>query len=315
MPSTTESSIQALFATITTHWEVLVTTTALLLITARFCDSFTWLKVPLGKLITRQSRSRYTIALKPDVFQEFALERKTEVSHNVSIYRFKLPFTDSILGLPVGQHISIGANILQNDGSSEEVIRSYTPISDDDALGYFDLLVKTYPNGNISRHLAGLVPGQLVRVRGPKGNFTYRPNMVKHVGMIAGGTGIAPMIQVIRAIVRGRANGDKTEVDLLLANVTAQDILLKAELDDFASNDDKIRVHYVLDKPPAGWSGGVGYVTAEMIRKWLPKPTRNAQILLCGPPPMVSGLRKTLLDLGFKKPDASKTTTDQVFAF
>lgn len=112
--------------------------------------------------------------------------------------------------------------------------------------------------------------GQSIRLRGPKGAFVYTPNMVRHFGMVAGGTGITPMLQVIRAIVRGRASGDKTEVDLIFANVTPQDILLKDDLDAIAKEDSRIRVHYVLDKPPKDWTGGVGYVTGDMISVCFP---------------------------------------------
>lgn len=144
-------------------------------------------------------------------------------------------------------------------------MRSYTPISGDDQPGHFDLLVKSYPTGNISKHLAGIHVGQTIRVRGPKGAFVYTPNMVRHFGMIAGGTGITPMLQVVKAIIQGRAAGDKTEIDLIFANVTPQDILLKEDLDTLAKEDPGFRVHYVLDKPPEGWTGGVGYVTSDMI--------------------------------------------------
>jgi cytochrome-b5 reductase len=145
-------------------------------------------------------------------------------------------------------------------------VRSYTPISGDDQPGYFDLLIKSYPQGNISRHMASLAVGQTIRVKGPKGAFVYTPNMVRHFGMIAGGTGITPMLQIIKAIARGRKAGDTTQVDLIFANVTEQDILLREDLDQLAREDKGFRVHYVLDKPPAGWQGGVGYVTAEMIQ-------------------------------------------------
>jgi cytochrome-b5 reductase len=180
-------------------------------------------------------------------------------------YRFALPSYNSILGLPIGQHISIGAAIEQPDGSSKEIVRSYTPISGDHQPGYFDLLIKSYPTGNISKHMASLAVGQSIRVKGPKGAFVFTPNMVRHFGMIAGGTGITPMLQVVRAIIRGRAAGDTTQVDLIFANVTPQDILLKEDLDALAAEDKGFRIHYVLDKPPAGWTGGVGYVTADMI--------------------------------------------------
>ncbi|KAH0494237.1 hypothetical protein TgHK011_000864 [Trichoderma gracile] len=253
--------------------------------------------------------------LKPDVFQEFPLQEKTIISHNVAIYRFKLPTPRSILGLPIGQHISIGAHLPQPDGTVKEIVRSYTPISGDHQPGFVDLLIKSYPQGNISKHMASLQVGQTIRVRGPKGAFVYTPNMVRHFGMVAGGTGITPMLQVIRAIVRGRAAGDKTEVDLIFANVTAQDILLKEDLDALAKEDSGIRIHYVLDKPPEGWTGGVGFVTAEMINNWLPKPAPDVKILLCGPPPMISGLKKATESLGFAKARPVSKLEDQVFAF
>lgn len=253
--------------------------------------------------------------LKPDVFQEFELKEKTIISHNVAIYRFSLPSPTSLLGLPIGQHISIGAAIPQPDGSTKEIVRSYTPISGDHQPGYFDLLIKSYPTGNISRHMASLVVGQTIRVRGPKGAFVYTPNMVRHFGMVAGGTGITPMLQVVRAIIRGRAAGDKTQVDLIFANVTEQDILLKEDLDALAKEDSGFRVHYVLDKPPEGWTGGVGFVTADMVTKWLPKPADDVKILLCGPPPMIGGLKKAAESLGFKKARPVSKLEDQVFAF
>ena len=157
-------------------------------------------------------------------------------------YRFQLPTPTSLLGLPIGQHISIGATITKPDGTSQEVVRSYTPISGDDQPGHFDLLVKSYPTGNISKHLAGIHVGQTIRVRGPKGAFVYTPNMVRHFGMVAGGTGITPMLQVVKAIIKGRAAGDKTEVDLIFANVSEKDILLREDLDALTKDDPGFRL-------------------------------------------------------------------------
>lgn len=145
-------------------------------------------------------------------------------------------------------------------------MRSYTPISSDVEPGFFDLIVKAYPTGNISRHLATLNVGDTMKVKGPKGAMVYTPNMVRHFGMIAGGTGITPMLQIARAIQRGRKRGDKTEVDLIFANVNENDILLREDLDKLAREDPKFRVHYVLNNPPEGWKGGVGFVTADMIK-------------------------------------------------
>jgi cytochrome-b5 reductase len=204
--------------------------------------------------------------LKPDEFQEFKLRAKKICSHNVAIYRFELPHPTDILGLPIGQHISLAAT---PQGAEKEVVRSYTPISSDEEKGHFDLMIKSYPQGNISAHMDTLEIGQTMKVKGPKGAMVYTPNMCRHFGMIAGGTGITPMLQIIRAIIRGRPrNGgnDKTEVDLIFANVNEDDILLKEDLDRLAKEDEGFRVHYVLNNPPENWDGGVGFVTQTTIK-------------------------------------------------
>ena len=275
--------------------------------------------------------------LNPTEFQEFELKEKTIVSHNVAIYRFGLERPSDILGLPIGQHISLAATI---EGQPKEVVRSYTPISSDNETGYFDLLIKSYPQGNISKHLAGLKVGQTMKVRGPKGAMVYTPNMVKHIGMIAGGTGITPMLQIIKAIVRGRPrNGgnDTTQVDLIFANVNPEDILLKEELDALVKEDAGFRVFYVLNNPPESWEGGVGFVTPDMIKVRLysivllpllitetnhlplqskfPASAADTKVFLCGPPPMISAMKKATETLGYTKARPVSKLEDQVFCF
>jgi len=207
-------------------------------------------------------------ALIPDTFQDFTLKEKTVISHNVAIYRFGLQSPTQILGLPIGQHMSVAAT-LQVEGAPKQVVRSYTPISSDENPGYFDLLIKSYPQGNISKHMGTLKLGDTMQVRGPKGAMVYSPGLVKRFGMIAGGTGITPMLQIIRAIVRGRPrNGgnDTTEVDLIFANVNFEDILLKEDLDSLVKEDPGFRVYYVLNNPPEKWDGGVGFCTPDMMK-------------------------------------------------
>ena len=168
-------------------------------------------------------------------------------------------------------------------GQEKEVVRSYTPISSDENFGYFDLLIKSYPTGNISKHMANMKIGQTLKVKGPKGAMVYTPNMVRHFGMIAGGTGITPMLQVVRAIIRGRpSNGgnDNTEVDLIFANVNKEDILLKEDLDALAETDKGFRVHYVLNNPPEKWDGGVGFVTSDMIKVCIPGTQNVCSLVL-----------------------------------
>jgi cytochrome-b5 reductase len=105
-----------------------------------------------------------------------------------------------------------------------------------------------------------------MKVKGPKGAMVYTPNMVRAFGMIAGGTGITPMLQIIRAILRGRGKGDKTEINLVFANVDEKDILLREEIEGLVKEDKNFNLYYVLNNPPEKWSQGVGFVTADIIK-------------------------------------------------
>jgi len=149
-------------------------------------------------------------------------------------------------------------------------------------LNNYTLLVfQTYDLGNISRYLSLLKIGQKVRIKGPKGQFNYHSSLSRELGMIAGGTGITPMLQIIRAALKNPL--DLTKINLIYANVNPEDILLKQELDALATKHPKrFSVYYVLNNPPAQWNGGVGFVSKEMIQSQLPPTDHNIKILMCG---------------------------------
>lgn len=247
--------------------------------------------------------------LDPKIWQEFPLSEKIQISPNTAIYRFALPRKTDVLGLPIGQHISVSAEI-----NGKEIMRSYTPTSSDDDLGHFDLLIKTYEKGNISRHVSLLKVGDTIRVKGPKGQFTYSPTLTSHIGMIAGGTGITPMIQIIRAALKNP--NDKTKLTLIYANVNPDDILLKEDLEKLLDTSNKrLNVFYVLNNPPKAWSGGVGFVTKEHIAEYLPKADTDCKVLMCGPPPMIGAMKKHLDELKFPPARTVSKLVDQVFVF
>ncbi len=246
--------------------------------------------------------------LKKDQFQEFPLIQKTVLSHNSGVYRFALPKPNDTLGLPIGQHISISANI-----NGKDVVRSYTPTTLDEEKGYFDLLIKAYPNGNISKYISELNIGDTIKVRGPKGFFNYEVNSTKHFAMVSGGTGITPMYQIIQAIIRNP--NDHTKVTLVYGNVSEEDILLKKELDEIVATHENIKVYYMLDKPPKDWTGGSGYITEQILKEQLPAAAPENRLLLCGPPLMVSSVKKSAVNLGWAKAKPISKAEDQTFVF
>lgn len=169
------------------------------------------------------------------------------------------------LHVPCGLHVSIGCTLA--DGSYAK--RPYTPVSNQG--GQFDLLVKTYHDGVVSAYLHAAVTGSRIEVWGPFGRFEYEEAVARHPRwtMIAQGTGIAPMYQLLRH-VRGETT-KRREVDgsavssssttslesglrlltiqLLDCNRTESDILLRTELDQLErESDGQITIEHVLSK-------------------------------------------------------------------
>eukprot|EP00249_Psilotum_nudum_P028968 c3901_g1_i1 orf=375-1412(-) len=258
------------------------------------------------------------IALNPKEWLQFQLQQIERVSHNTRIFRFAFD-PDETLGLEVASCLLTRVQMgTAADGRPNYVIRPYTPISDSDAKGYFDLMVKIYPEGKMSKYIGSLNPGDTLEVKGPISKFPYTPNMKKNIGMIAGGTGITPMLQVVNKILN--AEDDYTKVSLIYANISPEDILLKEKLDGLAAGHPNFKVYYVVDNPTKDWKGGVGYISKDMILKGLPLPSNDTIILVCGPPGMMNHVS------GDKAPDKSQGevlgllkeagyTQDMVFKF
>ncbi|XP_042499026.1 nitrate reductase [NADH]-like [Macadamia integrifolia] len=261
----------------------------------------------IGKLITTvpdsvpdSSNVINNVALIPGEKIKCKLISKTSVSHNVRVFRFALPSEDQVLGLPIGKHIYVSATI---DGKL--CMRAYTPTSAIDEVGYFDLIIKVYfkgvnpkfPNGGLlSQYLNSLPLGATLDFKGPlghieytgRGNFTVhgKHKFAKKLAMIAGGTGITPIYQVIQSILKDPE--DETEMYLVYANQTEDDILLRDGLDSWVVKHERFKVWYVIGESiREGWKYSIGSVTESVLREHLPEGSSDTLALACGPPGMI----------------------------
>lgn len=245
--------------------------------------------------------------LDPKSYQKLPLIEKQEIARNVYRFVLKLPDTTTPLGLPLGQHIRLAAEL---DG--QRVQRSYTPTSQPDACGTLELTVKVYPQGKIGNYLLSLPLNAEVSVSGPFGRFRdYYPGKWDRIGCIAGGTGITPIYQVVRAICENPA--DKTNVSILYGNEMQEDILLQEEIGKLAGKyPEKLSVHHVLARPPSGWEGETGWITRDIIEKRLPLPGEKTGYLLCGTEGMVKAMKQHLEGLGGRE---LVSNSSRVFVF
>ena len=263
------------------------------------------------------------------------LIEKEELSHDTFRFKFGLPTKSTVLGLPIGHSIKFFApnvtgvkagewNGRQDREDGTEIIeRKYTPTSGDRMKGSFDIVFKVYEGGKLtqfpdggkfSQYLGRMKVGESIEISGPwglttylgNGNFKLYPRKMlqkKKIGMLAGGTGITPMLQVVSAVLENP--NDPTVCSLIYANKTEDDILVRDMLDKCAAEyPDRFTVHYTLDNPPSGWKGSKGFITQEMIEEHLPAPGSDSVVIMCGPPPMIQYACKANLDkIGFPKAD------------
>ncbi|KAI9830005.1 MAG: NADH-cytochrome b5 reductase [Phylliscum demangeonii] len=230
---------------------------------------------------------------------DLKLQKVETLNHNTKRFRFLLPEEDDISGLKVASAMLVK---YQGPGQDKPVIRPYTPVSDEDAKGYIDLMIKRYANGPMSEHLHSMKPDQRLLFKGPVPKYAWEANKHEHIGLIAGGTGITPMYQLCRAIFNNPA--DKTKVTVVFGNIAQEDILLKHELEELENTyPQRFRAFYVLSHPAEGWTGGVGkHIDAQLLKTVLPDPnTKNIKLFVCGPPAMyqaISGPKKSIKEQG-----------------
>ncbi|OLY83215.1 NADH-cytochrome b5 reductase 2 [Smittium mucronatum] len=224
-------------------------------------------------------------ALDPTRFIPLPLVETIKVSHNTSLYRFKLG-EDQVSGVHVASCV---LTMFTPEGSDTPVIRPYTPTTNETVKGHLDLVVKAYPLGTMSLHISKLKIGETLMFKGPISKFPYTKNLYREIGMIAGGTGITPMLQVIDKALSDPS--DNTVIKFLFGNTTEEDILLRSHLDNLAATyPTRFSVVHVISKPADNsWTGETGHINEALIRKYLPSPSEanDVHILVCGPPAMM----------------------------
>ncbi|KDR71730.1 hypothetical protein GALMADRAFT_74808, partial [Galerina marginata CBS 339.88] len=243
-----------------------------------------------------------------------------EVSKNAKIFRFALRDKGQELGLLPGQHVYVrlkrkGKAV--EDSRSEWVQRAYTPLSEGDMAGFVDLLVKIYiptpefpDGGRMTLGFAELVVGDSVELKGPIGHFIWRgrglaslhnqDRHIEEIGLVCGGSGITPILQVLRAIVSDPSS--MTKVWVLDVNRDFEDILCKEEIDRLARENEKtVKLHYSLTgrEVPEDWEYSRGRITDEMLKAHMPSPGGNKLVCICGPSAMEQKVKASLHRIGW----------------
>mgnify|MGYP001195664913 CR=1 FL=1 len=186
----------------------------------------------------------------------------------------------------------------------KEIVRFYNPISSNKTKGTFDLLIKSDPKGKFSRKMASnSYNGMKLKFKGFVGTYNHSDSIENFdkIVMIAGGSGITPMLQVITKSIEDK---DAPSIDLIYCNKTKKDILLKQELDDISESSDNITSTYITEE-------SVGLLSFHDISGKVSDLSKT-RFLICGK----EGFKKHVLKLLDTNYNIKPNTEDkQIFIF
>jgi ferredoxin-NADP reductase len=195
-------------------------------------------------------------------------------------------------GHRAGQHLDV--RLTAEDGYQAQ--RSYS-IASAPELDQVEMTVELVDDGEVSPYLVEEVqPGDVFEVRGPiGGHFTWSVDLGGPLLLVAGGSGIAPLMAMLR---HRAARGSDVEAHLLVSARTADDLIYAAELDALEPRAG-LAVHRTYTRGgPDGWTGFARRVDAAMLSDVGPEPDAMPRVFVCGPTGFVETVADLLVELG-----------------
>jgi ferredoxin-NADP reductase len=196
-------------------------------------------------------------------------------------------------GHKAGQHVDV--RLTAEDGYQAQRSYSIASAPEDRRL---TLVVERLEDGEVSPYLTDVLQaGDGLELRGPIGGwFTWEAREGGPLLLVAGGSGIAPLM----AIVRHRAAaGSDAPARLLYSSRSREDAIYAEELDRLAAEDGALEVFHTFTRShPPGWTGYSRRIDREMLEEVGWPSEERPLVFVCGPTPLVETVATVLVELG-----------------
>jgi len=196
-------------------------------------------------------------------------------------------------GHRAGQHVDV--RLTAEDGYQAQ--RSYS-IASAPEDGRVQLLVERLEDGEVSPYLTDEIRvGDGLELRGPIGGwFAWEAREGGPLLLVAGGSGIAPLIAMIR---HHKAAGSDAPVRLLFSSRSYEEVIFREELEELFAEDGTLEVTHTLTRStPPGWTGYARRIDEEMLGDVAFSPEERPFAFVCGPTPLVETVATALVGLG-----------------
>lgn len=206
-------------------------------------------------------------------------------THDVKTFVLEL---DSEIPFTAGQHCLV--SLVDREGLSGET-RPFTFASSPDAE---DVEITVKRAGAFTTAMHDLSVNDRLKLKGPLGKkLQFDESIQEDVVFLTGGSGITPFMSAIRyAVAKSLPNA----ITLMYSNKTPGDIIFRDELDRLGRRENVTVYHTLTADVPAGWNGLTGRIDADMIADRI-EERREKIWYVCGPPPMVEALERTLEEM------------------
>ncbi len=201
-----------------------------------------------------------------------------------------------------GQHVDV--RLMASDGYS--AVRSYSIASAPNSERRVEITVERLSNGEVSPYLTReLAVGDRLELRGPIGGwFVWRPQQTEPIQLVAGGSGIVPLM----AMIRSRASAGNTAPFRLLYSVREPGaVWYRAELQSLSDRDRSVNVTYAYTRAaPKDWPRPPSRIDAALIANTTWPSNLVPTCYVCGPTSFVESAAGLLTASG-NSPDKIRT--------
>ena len=209
-------------------------------------------------------------------------------------------------GHRAGQHVDV--RLTAEDGYQAQ--RSYS-IASEPSRSTLAITIERLDDGEVSPYLTdGLHVGDRIELRGPIGGyFVWEPSDVGPLFLVAGGSGVVPLMAMLRTrAVASDSVRAASPATLLYSARSWGELIYRDELAAIA-DDPTTRIEYTLTRSqPPGWTGFSRRIDSAMLAALAPVPDRRPHIYVCGPTGLVESAAEILVDLGH---DAARIKTER----
>ena len=233
----------------------------------------------------------HAVIMRVSEWQIATVVKVKQETQNVKSFTLALPMW---VAHQAGQHYDV--RLSAPDGYQAQ--RSYSVASSPEQVGEIELTVERLQEGEVSTYMHDvLIVGDKVELRGPIGGyFVWDASMGCPLFLVAGGSGIVPLMAMIR---HWQAVGSDVPVSLLYSSRTYEDIIYREELDTLQQEGAGLKVIHTLTRAqPLGWQGYSRRIDRQMLHEVMSPLGDKLIAYICGPTSMVEMVANSLVDLG-----------------